>query len=128
MKLVDEKQSELIKMQLVTFERVHVPSHSTVTVDLVIEQFSAAIWQESSSGSDGKSIDFDLILHSNNYCDCFVLVITTVCLDYDYYVVPGTYNLWVGGQQPGQTMKLSSNLLQGSFTRSIRYLLSDCKV
>ena len=58
-RLVDSKQSELIKLQLVAFDRVYVPNRSSVTIELVIEQFAAAIWQKSSSSTEGEPTLFE---------------------------------------------------------------------
>ena len=48
--LMNESKQIVMKKQLVTFERVQVPPSSTVTVQLIIESFATAIWQQNSDG------------------------------------------------------------------------------
>jgi len=47
---------------------------------------------------------------------------------WDYYLVPGKYLLYVGGQQPGQFMHLSSNIIEQEFVFGGKEtLLSTCE-
>ena len=44
-----------------------------------------------------------------------------------YMVVPGVYQVYVGGQQPGEKTRVSSNVLQANFTISGQEVpLSSC--